>query len=242
MARPARRDPFLLPTRPPVRLLWLFLGLAVLFLIPFLIWGAGIEQAFSLDGAVTWLRGHGEWAWAAGIALLFSDLLIPVPGTAVMSALGFVYGTLYGGLIGAAGSFAAGSAAYWLCRLVGRGAAQKLLGADDLARGERLFREVGGWLVVASRVFPILPEVVACMAGLTRMPAPVFHAALACGSLPLAFVFAYVGAVGQGAPLVALSLSAAVPLVLWLAARSLMPRGHGPAEEETTAPERHAGS
>ncbi len=198
-----------------MRLFWLFFGLAVLFLIPFLIWGGSLEETFSLEGTVEWLRSYDSWAWAAGILLLISDLFLPIPGTVVMSALGLVYGTIAGGLIGFLGSFLSGAFSYALCRLLGRNAALRLLGEKDLERGETLFSNVGGWIVVLSRWLPLFPEVVACMAGLTRMPAPLFFFALACGSLPLAFAFAAVGEYGAVNPGIALLLSAAAPAILW---------------------------
>ena len=204
-----------------VRLLGLFVALAVLFLIPFALWGEGLGRALTPAGAVAWLADYGRWAWAAGLLLLAMDLVLPVPATAVMAALGFVYGPLAGGLLGAAGSILSGLLAYGLCRLLGRRGAARLLGPGDLARAERLFARVGGWLVVLSRWLPLFPEVIACMAGLARMPAGAFVAALACGSLPLAFAFAAVGHAGVDRPGLALGLSALLPPLLWLAVRPL---------------------
>lgn len=199
-----------------MRLLWLFLGLAVLLLIPYYIWSGSLEGVFSLSGSIAWLESLGHWGWTAGFLLLVSDLLLPIPGTVVMSALGFVYGTIAGGLIACAGSFVSGSLGYLLCRCLGRTAALRLLGPKDLERGERLFANAGGWIVVLSRWLPILPEVVACMAGLTRMPGRTFFFAVACGSLPLGFAFAAVGHSGVVDPKLALVLSAALPAMLWL--------------------------
>ena len=144
-----------------MRLLWIFIGLAVIFTIPFLIWGEQMELAFSSEAAVSWLEGFERWAWAAGIGLLFLDFLLPVPGTAVMSALGFVYGPIAGGLIASGGSFAAGWFAYGLCRLLGVKAAVRLLGHRDYQRGVLLFSEAGGWIVAISHWLPLLPEIVA---------------------------------------------------------------------------------
>ena len=141
-----------------MRLLWIFLGLAAAFLIPFLVWGNSLAAAFTQEGAVDWLEQFGAWAWAAGLLLLMGDLLLPIPGTAVMAALGLVYGPLGGGLIGGGGSFMSGSLAYGLCRALGRNAAVRILGEKDLARGEKLFDEVGGWLVVLSRWLPLFPR------------------------------------------------------------------------------------
>ncbi|MCZ6675194.1 MAG: VTT domain-containing protein [Verrucomicrobia bacterium] len=210
-----------------VRLFWIFLGLAILFLIPFLIWGDAMEVAFSIDGASHWLKGFEQWAWAAGVGLLFLDFILPIPGTAVMSALGFVYGPVIGGLIASSGSFFAGVAAYAACRLLGPGVAKKLLGEKDYHRGMTLFADAGGWIVVLSRWLPLLPEVVACMAGLTRMPLSKFLLAMACGSLPLGFVFAYIGSTGSANPLMAIVLSAGIPPILWLFAQYFLRKRTG---------------
>jgi uncharacterized membrane protein YdjX (TVP38/TMEM64 family) len=183
-----------------------------------------LERMFSLTGTVAWLGNFDRWAWAAGVALLLSDLVLPVPGTMVMSALGFVYGPAIGGAVAALGSFLSGTLGYTLCRLLGPRAALRILGEKDLARGERLFSTMGGWLVVLSRWLPLFPEVIACMAGLARMRALTFFAALACGSLPLGFAFAAVGHAGADYPMLALAFSAFAPPALWLAVQILFRR------------------
>ena len=163
------------------------------------------------------MRDYGRWAWAPGILLLLSDLFLPIPATAVMAALGFIYGPFAGGLLGTLGSFCSGALAYLLCRNFGRPIAVRVLGAHELMAGERLFARVGAWLVVLSRWLPIFPEVIACMAGLARMPAWAFFTALACGSAPLGFVFAAIGHAGASHPVLAIALSAGLPPLLWLA-------------------------
>jgi uncharacterized membrane protein YdjX (TVP38/TMEM64 family) len=200
-----------------MRLFGWFLLLALIVLIPFLIWGSGFEQSFSQEGAVTWLTGYGRWASVAGILLLMSDLVLPIPATALMAALGFVYGPVAGGVIATLGSFLSGALGYLLCRWFGRPVAVRLLGPKDLMDSERLFARVGGWLVVLSRWLPVFPEVIACMAGLSRMPPLPFFAALACGSAPLGFAFAMIGHAGVDHPVLAIALSAVLPPLLWLA-------------------------
>lgn len=218
-----------------MRLLGIFLGLAVLLLIPFLLWAEAFE--FGEAGAVGWLRAHGDRAWAAGVALLLADLVLPVPGTAVMAALGLVYGSVLGGIISAAGSFLSGALAYGLCRALGRGAAVWLVGERDLRRGEELFQRIGGWLVVVSRWLPLFPEVIACLAGLVRMPARMYLLALACGSLPLGFTYAAVGAAGVDRPVLALVLSAGMPpLVWWLIQRWMGGHGRDGNGEKSSSP------
>jgi len=199
-------------------------GLSLLFLIPFLLWGEVLGAMFSNRGAVSWLQSYGAWAWIAGIALLVADLFFPMPGTAVMAALGYVYGPLVGGLIGATGSFLAGTLAYGLCRLLGRTAAIRIVKEGELDKSRQVFSQVGGWVVALSRLVPLLAEVVACMAGLARMPVRSFFAAMACGCLPMGFAFAIIGHAGAERPALALTLSAVLPPILWLAVQPLIRR------------------
>ena len=130
-----------------MRLLWLFLGLAVLVMVPFLIWGEGLEGFWTRER----LEMFGAWAWLVGIGLLISDLLLPMPATVVMSGLGWLYGVWLGGLLSGLGALLGGLLGYGVCRLCGHGVALKLVGAEDLARGQALFERYGVWLVALSR-------------------------------------------------------------------------------------------
>jgi len=200
--------------------LWrLFLILAVGVMIPFVVWGAQFEAWLSGEAAVEWLRGLGGWGWLGGIGILMADLFLPVPGTAVMSALGFVYGPWVGGVVSAAGSFLSGTLAYGLTRWLDVRWVARLAGERELERCRALFESSGAWLVALSRWLPILPEVVACLAGLSRMRGRIFFPALACGSVPLGFVFAAIGAAGQDHPGLALGLSAVLPAFLMVVGR-----------------------
>ena len=198
---------------------WISVVLAVLVLMPFLLWGGRFEEVFTREGAVEWLRGYGDWAWAAGLVLLILDLVLPLPSTVIMSAMGFVYGPLLGGLIAAAGSFLAGSAGYVLCRYGGRRVARSIAGEKGMRQSEHLFMRAGGWLVALSRCLPLLSEVVACMAGLTRMPVGRYFAALACGVIPVGFVFAAIGSSGMEHAGLAVLLSLVLPVIFWLITR-----------------------
>lgn len=198
-----------------MRLLLLFLGLAVLVLLSFFIWGNTLMEMFSEKGSINFLNGYGNWAWFVAILLLMADLLLPLPATLIIVALGYLYGPVVGGLVGAAGSFMSGMTGYWLCRLLGEKSALRLLGERDYARGKKLSDNVGGWVIVLSRWLPVFPEVVACMAGLTGMPARHFHVALLCGSLPLGFAYAFVGHTGVEHPALSIGLSAGLPPLIW---------------------------
>ncbi len=182
------------------------------------VWLAGaLERALAGGDVVAWLRQQRGDAWWVGGGLLVSDLLLPVPTSAVLTALGVVYGAFWGGVVGAAGSFAAAATGYWLCRAVGERGARWLLGADDLGRAQAFFAGRGALLVAGSRWVPVLPELLACAAGLAGMRWSRFALASLCGCVPLGFAWAGVGAWGRDAPGWALALSIVVPLALWYA-------------------------
>lgn len=202
---------------------WAFIGLLSLLLagiiVPFMIWGEKFDAVLTLEGARQWMESFGPWAWLAGIGLLIADIALPIPSTVVMSALGWMYGWLVGGLIAAAGSFGSGIVAYGLCRWLGRTAALKIAGEEGLERGAAFFARRGGIVVTVSRWMPVLPEAIACLAGLVKMRWSVFVLSLACGSLPLGFAFAAIGHLGHASPAWALALSALLPIGLWIVAK-----------------------
>jgi len=204
-----------------MRLLLWFLLLAGLVLGIWIIWGGSWDEAFTPAGSVKWLKDAGPWAWAAGLALLVSDLILPVPGTIVISALGFVYGVMIGGLAASCGLILAGMTGYGIGRLFGEDFARRWLGDRDFDKGKRLFSNGGGWVIAMSRALPILPEVISCTAGLVRMPFGRFMTALVCGSVPMGFIFAAVGSAGHDAPGWAFALSLLIPALLWFAASKI---------------------
>ncbi len=206
------------------RALFAVLAIALLIIAPFAIWGDRLEGFFTGDGTIDWFRGFGAWAWAAGIGLMLADIALPIPGTAVMASMGIIYGPVWGGLISASGSILAGALAYSLCRCVKRNRILWLTSAEGMERIEGLFGRWGGWLVAASRWLPVLPEMVAILAGFAAMPARVFLPALACGSIPLGFAYATAGHLGSDRPVLTLVAAALAPLVLWFAVRRFLVR------------------
>lgn len=208
--------------RAAVRLIRIIIALVILVLIPFFLWGGDLMAMFDATTAREWIQNHEPWGWLAVIGLLVADLFLPIPATGVMSATGYLYGAWIGGMISMAGSLLAGILAYVLARVFGRKAAEWLAGAEGLEQNERLFARSGPWLVILSRWLPVLPEVVACLAGLARMRLIVFLPALLCGTVPTAFTYAAVGALFDSEPWWALAISVLLPVLLWTAFRPFL--------------------
>jgi uncharacterized membrane protein YdjX (TVP38/TMEM64 family) len=176
---------------------------------------ARIPTSQEANDAVLTLREYESWAWAAGIALIWADLVLPIPQTAVIAALGIIYGTLLGGLLGSLGLITGGLLGYGLMFTSARRLVQRFAGRRSLHRMESLFGQGGAWAIVLTRSLPYsIPEAMVFLAGLASMPMRKFVAALIVGSVPTAFIFAAIGAGWAHQPIVALVVSYVLPILL----------------------------
>ena len=176
---------------------------------------ATIPTPQEANEAVLVLRTYGSWAWALGLVLIWADLVLPVPQTAVIAALGIVYGTLLGGLLGSLGLITGGLLGYGLMLTSARRFAQRFSGPRYLHRMESLFDRGGAWAIVLTRGLPYsVPEAMVFLAGLAGMPMRKFITALTIGSVPTAFAFAAIGAGYADQPIMAFAVSYVLPILL----------------------------
>lgn len=193
---------------------WLIPCALLIFVVaPFLIWGDALTGLMSPEGD----KGY---MWAIGIGLLVADIFIPIPTTAIIAALGILYGPVIGAGVSIVGSALAAVVGYGIGRWLGRPIAYRFVG-DAMAGGERVFAQYGGWIVAASRWLPVLPEVVSMVAGISKMRFVPFCFAVLCGVVPFSVVFAVLGHLGAEQPAWTLILSAVAPLFLWWLANRL---------------------
>jgi uncharacterized membrane protein YdjX (TVP38/TMEM64 family) len=158
------------------------------------------------NNAVLSLRGWGSWAWAIGVGLIWADLVLPIPQTAVIAALGIIYGSVLGGLLGSLGLITSGIVGYQLMLTSARRFVQRVVGRQSLGKMGSLFERDGVWAIVVTRSLQYtVPEAMVFLAGLGGMPMQKFITALTIGSVPTAFAFAAIGAGWADQPLVALS-------------------------------------
>ena len=90
------------------KLILLFFLLTFAFVVVYEICGQNLEILFSQEKCIAWFSRTRSFAWLMGILLLISDILLPVPATGIMAALGAVYGPWAGGLQASSGQSAQG--------------------------------------------------------------------------------------------------------------------------------------
>jgi uncharacterized membrane protein YdjX (TVP38/TMEM64 family) len=222
-----------------MRLFLVVAALVLPMLVPILIFGDAIDAYFGGRAGLERLQGYGDWAWLVAVGLIVSDLLLPVPSTALIAALGMIYGPWLGGLIGGSGSLLAGLVAYLGCRLIGKRFLDLVVGEANLEKLSSFFAGYGLPAIALSRWMPLLPEALCCLAGIVRMKLGPFLAALACGSLAMGFAFAFVGQSYLDRPVVGLLVSALVPLAIWPVVHHFLRRR--PVIEAVRAPDGNDG-
>ncbi len=201
---------------------WLLLG-ALLFaaiLIPFFLF----EDRINAAAAALLGAEHGRAAVAAGIvALLASDVVLPVPSSVVSTAAGALLGLSAGAAATWAGMTLGCLGGYLLGRSAGGAAIRKLLGPAEEARMAEAARRHGPWLLAVFRAVPVLAEASVISCGASRMPLRRFMPVIALSNLGVAMAYGVVGALAAEAAsfLVVVAASILVPALGLLVARLL---------------------
>lgn len=189
-----------LPKSGPLRILFLIVAIVAVLAVPYFFWGDQIEEFWVKTNVVEYLRAQGPWAAVVGVALICGDLLVPMPSGAIMAALGLIYGFVPGALISIFASFLAGMIAYTLCRAIGPRAAAWIASEEEIERLSGFFEHSGMWAIAVSRLLPWVPEILACLAGLSGMSLVRFATGNLIGSIAVGCINAYFGSRGEMDP------------------------------------------
>lgn len=183
---------------PP--LLKLILVLASIFASTFVV--AKLAGVLSIEQITLWLElaKHIDQSVLiiVVISLLFADLFIAIPSLTVMLLSGYFLGATYGAIAAIIGVMLAGVSGYTISYIYGE-KLEKLLVKNKQQRMQlrAQFAQYGSFMILFSRALPILPEVSACMSGLTKMPFIKFLIAWSASSVPYAIIASYAGSISS---------------------------------------------
>jgi uncharacterized membrane protein YdjX (TVP38/TMEM64 family) len=169
------------------------LAFVAISLTLFAIFGNWFTQQLSEESMKTWIGEARTWAWIAAIALMMSDLVLPIPATPIMAALGMVYGPWLGGTIAAVGSTMAALLGYAIARWAEGRWLERIANNDEIKRFQHFYDNWGGATIILTRSLPILPEVMSVLAGLAKMHFGRFLVAVLIGAIPTGIFMAWVG-------------------------------------------------
>lgn len=151
------------------------------------------------------------------VLLLMVDLFLPIPSSIVMASAGMFLGPWLGGTVAFIGAISTALVGYTACRLGGKKAFDRLLGDTETRRVREWFKQYGVVAVIISRPVPMLTEILSCLAGLSGLPLKTFILASVLGTLPICFIYSFVGSKGDLTnPWPALIIALIVPALGWI--------------------------
>jgi uncharacterized membrane protein YdjX (TVP38/TMEM64 family) len=203
--------------------------LIALVVVPFLLFGAELE-AWALR-VMADDRSKAAVAAAGGL-LLASDVVLPIPSTVVISALGALLGGIVGTIVAVIGLTLGCVLGYVLGRALGHDFALRHLGEKDFAYLADLLVRRGLPILALCRPVPVLAEASVIAAGVVGMPVGKTLLVTGLANLGFAGVYALLGASAQSIAgfLAAFAASLALPGLALLVAN--LARRSGPSTED----------
>jgi len=200
--------------RPGRLILILVVALAVP-IVPFLLWQDAIEQRLH-----DWLTPPpaDSVVFLAVIAVLSSDILLPVPSSFVSTLAGAQLGIVPATLASWIGLTVGASLGFALARWLGRPLAERFSSTDDLNRMESWSQRFGPRILVITRALPVLAEASVLLLGTTQLSWRRFLPPVMLANLGIALAYSILGHFGreQNTLFWVLLASIAVPLLATL--------------------------
>lgn len=156
---------------------------------------------------------------SSSFLMLSSDILLPVPSSIVMFYNGLVLDFFYGSLLSLASVFISSTIGYYLGRFTAFGMKQS---KDEKAT--HLVNQFGGMAIIITRGIPILSESICFTAGYNKMKFKYFSILNFIGYLPVCFIYAYFGSLGQEKNLFfyALAISLILSLIFYIIGKKIL--------------------
>lgn len=201
-------------------LIKLMLVLASVFATTFIL--AKFSGVISVEKIERWLtvaKSIDELYLASLIVLiLFADLFIAVPTLTVMILSGYFLGHFYGAITVVAGVMFAGITGYMISYFYGEKLEKRVIkDHQQRIKLREQFEQYGVLMILFSRAMPILPEVTACLSGMTKMPFTKFLFAWLVSSVPYAIIATYAGSVSSiDNPKPAIITAIMLTAIMWL--------------------------
>ena len=157
------------------------------------------------------------------VAVLASDILLPVPSSVVNTLAGSELGVFLATTASWLGMTFGAVLGFAIARRWGRPAAQRFGSAADLERLDSSVDRFGTLMLIATRALPVLAEAAVLLLGASRMPWRSFLPAVALSNLGIAAIYSAFGAYAreQGHLALAIAASIALPLLAATIARRL---------------------
>lgn len=176
---------------PLLRWFVLAAGALLIPVLPFLVLGDGFEERVR-----DWLSGDHSFGARFGLVAgaLSTDILLPVPSSAVSTWAGGVLGIGWGTAASWLGMTVGATLGFALARWLGRPLAVRIARRDDLARRARTFETWGVLALVLTRPVPVFAEACVLLTGTMNLSWRRFLPTVMLANLAISLVYAAFGA------------------------------------------------
>lgn len=146
------------------------------------------------------VASYGAYAAAISFLLMiFQSVAAPLPAFLLTFANANLFGWWQGALLSWSSAMAGAAVCFFIARILGRDAAEKLTSRAGLAQIDTFFEKYGKNTILVCRLLPFVSfDIVSYAAGLTSMSFGAFFAATGLGQLPATIVYSYVGSMLTG--------------------------------------------
>ena len=177
---------------------------AVYFLVPAVHeWVGSVFAMFAtgdFSAASDFMAQYGPAAAVVSFLLMvFQSVIAPLPAFLITIANANLFGWWQGAILSWTSAMAGAALCFWIARVVGREAVEKLAGKNGIRQMEEFFQRHGTQSVLIARLLPFVSfDWVSYLAGLTSMRFWSFFLATGLGQLPATIVYSYVGGMLTG--------------------------------------------
>lgn len=177
---------------------------AVYFFVPAVHeWVGSVFAMFAtgdFSAASDFMAQYGPAAAVVSFLLMvFQSVIAPLPAFLITIANANLFGWWQGAILSWASAMAGAALCFWIARVVGREAVEKLAGKNGIRQMEEFFQRHGTQSVLIARLLPFVSfDWVSYFAGLTSMRFWSFFWATGLGQLPATIVYSYVGGMLTG--------------------------------------------
>lgn len=146
------------------------------------------------------IADYGAYAAAVSFFLMiFQSVAAPLPAFIITLANANLFGWVKGAVLSWSSAMAGAALCFYISRVLGRNAAERLTSRAGLQSVDKFFERYGTHSILIARLLPFISfDLVSYAAGLTSMRFLPFFVATGVGQLPATIVYSYVGGMLTG--------------------------------------------
>lgn len=146
------------------------------------------------------VESYGAYAAAVSFLLMIlQSIAAPLPAFLLTFANANLFGWWKGALLSWSSAMAGAAVCFYIARILGRDAAEKLTSRAGLKQIDEFFERHGRMSILIARLLPFMSfDIVSYAAGLTSMSFGSFFVATGIGQLPATIIYSYVGSMMTG--------------------------------------------